>query len=72
MLHPKLVSGDIRTREPAPPEHASCRGVRLFLSHVEMFVSGVRCVGCVFKADESMVSMRPMEHMVRNCTNWRE
>lgn len=35
ILHPKLVSRGIRTCEPAPPEHASCRGVCLFLGHVE-------------------------------------
>lgn len=52
LLHPKLVSRDIRTCEPAPPEHASCRGVRLFLGHVEMIVYDVRCVRCVFKANE--------------------
>lgn len=52
VLHPKLVSRDIRICEPAPPEHASCRGVRLFLGHIEMIVSGVRCVRYVFKANE--------------------
>ena len=41
MLHPKLVSRAVRTCEPAPPEHASCRGVRFFLGHVEIFADDV-------------------------------
>ena len=51
ILHPKLVSRDVRTCKPASPKHASCRGVRFFFGHVEMIVSGVRSVRCVFKAN---------------------